>query len=616
MVAEGGVANVIVDAVAPPVPVKYVLYSHYAYQEADDFKDWKEHKTPCHQLKGVRYLVSHLKDLERLLTSPAYEGLLVLFYSPGFADSLDGIARSRAKDDLLHENEQIRFASEVSNHLSGVLRRYSQLSERVRFVTPIDLYDIFGRMQWSKKNNLRWWFVGRKPTYDSPKIIEAIVRLRLLGTGVPVFRLDWDVLFRRDNTNTPDLGLFKPVASCLKAYQLRLDDPRVATFLFSASYDTAGLGSSSGSGGFQGWRRGFATRVFPALPVEKNWTEIVSRPPKRKQQADVNPWEHYAESVFDEDLARRFYGLGKGGLVSDCVSGIGEIGAHPTVSVISGALLCLSEGAILDLPPFSNFSLNVSWIDDHLKYCLHRELRHLTTVELNVEPLLSDAKLDTVMVHKQRPAVGHLPSYVLENYLPTLLWGTVMDAWITKHPLLKYRPSELSEQDKNRWEGLRERGLSEGVLPHALQVALEKSEFTRDDQKNLQKDLNETALKRINNVRKQWSELRTESKETFASAWASGKASVYFKSEMKKYARTSGVNLTDKWKGLARGDHPEGDPLTKEEQLNPSLRTDFSALKDDAIEYINWTLNWPKIVQVVRSVEQGTVRTDLSWRPR
>ena len=35
----------------------------------------------------------------------------------------------------------------------------------------------------------------------------------------------------------------------------------------------------------------------------------------------------------------------------------------------------------------------------------------------------------------------------------------------------------------------------------------------------------------------------------------------------------------------------------------------------DALEYIEWALNWPKIVQVVRSVEQGTVRTDMSWRP-
>src|SRR5207253_1420952 len=133
------------------------------------------------------------------------------------------------------------------------------------------------------------------------------------------------------------------------------------------------------------------------------------------------------------------------------VSGLTSIGAHPLYAVISGALLCLSEGAILDLPPFSNFRNNVMWIDDHLKYSLHRAMYHFTSGEtLNSEPGLSDARLDDVRVTKARPGISALPAYVLGTYLPTLLWGAIMDAWITNDPILKCRAGSLSEGDRNR----------------------------------------------------------------------------------------------------------------------------------------------------------------------
>ena len=87
---------------------------------------------------------------------------------------------------------------------------------------------------------MRGWFIGDTSDihYSTPKIVRAIVRLRLLGNGVPVFRVDWDVLF---SEKTAVNQLFRAVAICIKAYRLRLDDPTVATFLFSASYDTRQL---------------------------------------------------------------------------------------------------------------------------------------------------------------------------------------------------------------------------------------------------------------------------------------------------------------------------------------------------------------------------------------
>jgi hypothetical protein len=267
-------------------------------------------------------------------------------------------------------------------------------------------------------------------------------------------------------------------------------------------------------------------------------------------------------------------------------------------------MLCLSEGAILDLPPFSNFTLNVSWIDDHLKYCLHRELRHLTTITLKIEPLLSDAKLDPIIVQKARAQIMDLPSYVLGTYLPTVLWGTVVDAWVMAHPLLKYRPEYLSSPEQTAWHAIPRHGRSEGVLAAALQTALEKGSFITAERLQLRETLMRVGLERITEVRRQWTNLTGSGAETFASVWAKGTVASFF------------PQLSPKCHGIAHQGIPLNDGLTETIHLNEyGLHDDFLTLVDDALEYIEWTLNWPRIVQVVRSVEQGTVKTDMSWKP-
>lgn len=593
--------NLARSIVESATPVKYVLYTHYSYSEDADFEALSS-GTPCERLQGVLYFKEHLKGLRELLRSPAYEGMLVMFYAPGFADCLDGIANNLRRDDLLEQNKRVAFAAKMGQSFEAVLQAYPELLLCVRVITPIDLYDIFGRMNWTTAQNLRWWFIGKSQSirYDTPKIVEAIVRLRLFGSGVPVFRLDYDVLFRGDeNKDLPDLGLFKTVASCLRAYQLRMDEPSVATFLLSASYDTRALMPPENSISLADWRGAFATRIFPALPIEpEKINKLGSGYGERKYT-----WESYAEDVFDAALARKFYGLAEKDLVTEGISGIGKIGAHPMSSVISGAMLCLSEGAILDLPPFSNFTLNVSWIDDHLKYCLHRELRHLTTIELKIEPLLSDAKLDLIMVRKARARITNLPSYVLGNYLPTVLWGTVVDAWITKNPSIKFRPEYLSPAEQTNWREIKRHGQSDAILPAALQTALEKGSFVRAHKEKLRDDLTRLGLQRISEVRKQWGVLTGLDKETFASIWAKGMTTTYFH------------DLTEQCEGIARSGFRLQDDLKQTTQLNPALHEDFLTLVDDALEYIEWTLNWPRIVQVVRSVEQGTVKTDMPWKP-
>src|SRR5712664_3341015 len=92
------------------------------------------------------------------------------------------------------------------------------------------------------------------------------------------------------------------------------------------------------------------------------------------------------------------------------------------------------------------------------------------------------------------------------------VWGTVVDAWITPSPLLKYRPEDLSEHDRAEWHNVKRTGRSEAVLASALQTALEKGSFIMAERLALREQLIRSAVQRITEVRKQWANLTGNSK--------------------------------------------------------------------------------------------------------
>ncbi|OLE44933.1 MAG: hypothetical protein AUI36_23035 [Cyanobacteria bacterium 13_1_40CM_2_61_4] len=120
----------------------------------------------------------------------------------------------------------------------------------------------------------------------------------------------------------------------------------------------------------------------------------------------------------------------------------------------------------------------------------------------------------------------------------------------------------------------------------------------------MKKDLERIAVDRINKVRKQWINLTDGKSETFASVWAKGKAKTGFRKLRLKYR---GIPDPSKVKGMK--------VISDFTSLDQPLMRDLDRLVEDALEYIKWTLNWPTIVQVVRSIEQGTLRTDLNFDP-
>jgi hypothetical protein len=366
---------------------------------------------------------------------------------------------------------------------------------------------------------------------------------------------------------------------------------------------------------FEAWSRAFATRVYPALVAEPHTVRSISQmadgTPAEKQEK-AKRWSEYVAKNIDENLARQFYGVliepGRMAVVDE--PGLTSIGAHPLHAVISGALLCLSEGAILDLPPFSNLRSNVMWIDDHLKYSLHRAMRHFTSGEtLNLEPGLSEARLDDVSVTKARPSVDNLPSYVFETYLPTLLWGAVFDAWITNDPIMKFRVESLSPAKQEVWREARSRQ-HEACLPKAMLEALRIGRFEKDVERRLRADLEHAAIMRINEVRQLWARLKNDHRSTFASHWAIGDVLDTFGEEC--FAKCPDTL----WQGIAPR-RPIERPLKTVDDLSGPVLRKLLELVDDAVAYVHWTLEWPRFVQIVRSITQGDFRGDITWtQPR
>jgi hypothetical protein len=599
------------------MPVKYILYSHYGYEESNDFEAYKRGTVP-EKLEGVSFLCAHLRGLKQLLNTPAHEGLLVLFYAPGYERFLKALAKGEDDAQLLAEGyaadddrERLRFANGVALCVRQKLRE-NQLDDRVRFLTSLDLGQILRRVNAIDAHEFERFFIGpaQGVRYDSPKVVEAILRLRVLGNGVPVLRLDHDVIFRGENKDADQLGLFTAVECALIAYKQRIDRPDVSTFLFSASYDSDALWQpqSKETGGFEAWSRAFATRIYPALVADP---KEVCRIAADGAAGEKGLWEKYVRDKrhLNDDLACEFFGLRRVGteLVVDGTRGLASVGAHPLYAVISGALLCLSEGAILDLPPFSNMSTNVMWIDDHLKYSLHRAMRHFTSGEtLHLDRGLGDARLDKVVVTKGRYPVRNLPQYVFGIYLPTLLWGAIMDAWITQDPILKCRYSGLDEAGQLRWKRAEEIQ-DQAPLPAAMRSALSAGTFDRQHERELGRKLMATAITRIEEVRQLWAGLRRETERTFASYWAQGDVKEAFRECFPD-------NKGGLWRGIAV-DRPLFQEVRQLSDLNEAVQARVIALVDDTLDYVHWTLEWPRFVQIVRSIQKGDFSGDLTWRP-
>jgi hypothetical protein len=550
----------------------FILFTHYYLNEDADYASYLE--GGYDSFSGVDYLSRFLGGLRDLLCGKK-KGLLVLFYSHGWTRALSQLQRGGFLD------KDAEKAIDFSNIFAQVVRarlhdrRFAGLADRLRIVTAKDLLNFFSGTRWDIAKNLDEWLVGEsvKMTYDSPKLVDAVIRLRAMDSGIPVFRIDQDVLFNDWTESQIALGLSEAVARSIQVHRDLHGDPRIGHAMFSCRYRVSStLGDSIG--GFDEWSTAFATQVYPALRARE----------VRKGQAP--------HTAFDRTLAQRFFGIDNSHRLRE--TGVWRIGAHPLQAVVSGGLLYLSPGAILDLPPFSNFKLRVMWVDDHLKYLLHRTLRHF--MHLPEDPWGKWRP----EVHKGRQSTRASVDYVFGEYIPTVFWGSILEAWIQRNPNVKLTRAEIEQvfgQGSTPPKG------DPGPLAESIQSALRTGYLERRDRADLYRHLCETATKRIQEIFNEWSSLTDDAgRPSCACEWVRGRASA------KRQTRLADGLLK---KGRAFPDASQGF-----EQFNDGVREGLDRMILQAMSYIDWTLSWPNVVQTIRSLPPGAFVGDIEYERR
>nr|VFK16451.1 MAG: hypothetical protein BECKLPF1236A_GA0070988_101473 [Candidatus Kentron sp. LPFa]VFK31888.1 MAG: hypothetical protein BECKLPF1236C_GA0070990_101513 [Candidatus Kentron sp. LPFa] len=544
-------------------------------------------------------LEEHVQWFDQCLnpTDKKLQGMLAIFVDPGWLSLLNTIGTDFDPVKMAKEFGRI---NEIEEKVHQLKKEHFSIDKRVRLVTAKTLYPILNNLRGGKPGleatRLKNFLVGNDPRvrYDTAKVVEAIIRVRHFGSGIPVLRVDWDALLNKGTLP----HLLDKVVSRIPPYCHELaDNHRVNSYLISGQYKQPDNDDPS-SWTINDFNTAFATRMFPALvPTEKviKWLNDKSRLGRDKEgniidgtitEKDLN--ELTKEGAFDKKVMIEYYGL------ENPSTGLASLGSNPRESVVSGAGLVISEGAILDLPPFSNFQENVMWIDDYLKYELHRALGHfakVTTPVSNDREEIPCRYPDTV-VYKDRVlgGQGNLRRYTLGEYIPTLFWGILMDGWINAS------------------------GGKESTFVATLDRTLKRGVFDASDRDELREALIKMAVERINKLIRLWSNLKTKVDPSFASLWVgSGEDAI---GEVIK-----GLTLPpNDWLGWGLLDRPlekfENGEIKNIAELRDPLRRRVLRLINDMCTYIDWALEWPKFVQSVRTIKVGELEFDVSYVPR
>lgn len=263
---------------------------------------------------------------------------------------------------------------------------------------------------------------------------------------------------------------------------------------------------------------------------------------------------------FEDATLRAFYGIDATGSRLEVTAdgqpqGIACVGAPPLSSPISGALMMLSRELAAAIPPFCNFRTNVVWIDDFLNHAVHRELSrtadHDSPRELIHSPLCAECN-----VIKARPVIDDAREYAQTHYLPALVRGCIFDAWIQPDSRTKIEPEHFAPP---------------GPFIRYLQSAQQSDGLSPIAAEQCREELNQAAWLRLNQVRNQWSNLPNATPHPILAA---------------------------EW-------------IAKE---NLACQVELEVLLDDTLEYIEWAVAWPKVVETVRGIPWGTLKIDLPVR--
>lgn len=579
--------------------------------------------------KHWKHLEDNAGDLVQVLAGDP-SGMLVIFNDEGWLSLLNTVG---ADFDPVKMGKEFQRIRDLEERLKALIGKFPSAKEddlsRLRLITAADLYPIVNNLRGNKPGNeasrLRQFLVSDEHGvfYDTAKVVEALVRIRHVGSGLPVIRIDWDALLNNKTLKEYLKGSLHSVIDYCEDYA---KEPLIHSSMLSGGYALPSRDPNEWN--LTDYNVAYATRIFPALipskaaveqlnlrvskkdnPVEFVDCDLVDRfddsevkgiqRGKKFKKATIQNLEEWG--MFDLTVVKSFYG----GSNRENWTGIAELGAHPLDSVISGSLLVLSDGAILDLPPFSNFRRNVMWIDDHLKYLLHQSLGHFRRLELNVgtesRPRMFKARIDEAKVHKDRVRAGqgNLRPYTFGVYIPTLFWGSIVDAWI--QPTTQLKPPVISELKPDA-----------GPFARYLGRALRRGSFPGEERDALRNALFDEAIRRAERVRTEWEGLCGDRGKSFAARWVSGD-----RDDVRDVLHKEMANQQDfHWIGWGLLNLKSATSKIKSlDDMSVMVQKGIRVLAEDAITYIDWALEWPSFVRSVRAVRSGSLTLDASFEP-
>jgi hypothetical protein len=215
-------------------------------------------------------------------------------------------------------------------------------------------------------------------------------------------------------------------------------------------------------------------------------------------------------------------------------------------------LLTFNVPLVIDVPPFCNFRTNVVWIDDFLKFAMHREMHRLSNNAVS-PAFLNSPLMATCEAVKERPPISNARGYTLDNYLPALVRGCVVDAWI--------QPDARTKVDFSA-------AAMPGPFIRHLQTARQQGGFGSEQAQSCREELLQSAIVRLNEVRDQWAGLPSIGTiRSLASEW---------------------ISLGDL-----------------------SSLIGLETLIEDTLEYIEWAVAWPVVTNAVRALPRGSLKFDL-----
>jgi hypothetical protein len=530
--------------------------------------------------REMKYLARILKPnkgwrgLARVFVDVGWTRLVSLMSANHESSPKAGAAGSKIK--LVDLGDQLRA---LSGQLASLLPKKEGVSNSIRLVTAADLIGLLTALEdclpRDQHDKLWLYLVGErdKLLYDAPKVVEAAIRIANIGSHKPIFRFDHDVLFSACGRNTPKNASPDRAANDLTENIRRLcahhdsltRDPGVSYFVFSGAYcDRLQLREVKRSSTFPDasvLQNGFATRVYQLAKVDTGGKKPVL----------------HAKAA--AEFLRSLY----------------KLGANPLRQVISGAGLCLSDGAILDLPPFCNMRQNVVWIDDHLKYALHHELFHFGYRQ----GMRQIASVPQAVFGQKR---GDLKlegiHETLAGYMPRLVRGCIVDSWLRADPRVKLETRRLKKEYKAIKATLGAKGSYAAFFRDAVRHGEEWDRHEAQQWQDMKRTLWNLATKRIEVLADEWSD--STYKNTYLRAYASGgklwtdALSTLQSGGSQPAAQGRLVSLADVRKDLDGTTYPGSSGNETHRWLE--------MLVDDFMTYIQVTRFWRQFVFAVRAL--------------